>query len=87
MLQFGGMSNLSSIAEDKEGFSELVQDGSDEAKEHNSNVFKRSREIAEDEWKQLWKILEGQDMSKFNKDVDGSFEDWFDGTGLRSWWD
>ncbi len=73
--------------EDKEGFSELVQDGSDEAKEHNSNVFKRSREIAEDEWKQLWKILEGQDMSKFNKDVDGSFEDWFDGTGLRSWWD
>jgi hypothetical protein len=42
-----------------------------EQKEHNAKVFKRSHDIREADWKELWKILKGNEM-------DG---------GMRGWWD
>jgi len=42
-----------------------------EQKEHNRKVFKRSHDIREADWKELWKILKGNKM-------DG---------GMRGWWD
>ena len=42
-----------------------------EEREHNAKVFKRSHEIKEAEWKELWKLMKGGK-------VDG---------GMRGWWD
>jgi hypothetical protein len=37
------------------------------------------------EWEELWIIIQGQDYTKFDKDID--WYEQFDGTGLRGWWD
>lgn len=82
--------------EDNPGSVRLVDKDTPEEKEHNKKVFERSREIEEAEWKNLWKIIEGQDHNKFfrkyqklreTEDVSGSYEKWFDGSGIRGWWD
>lgn len=83
--------------EGKEGFSRLKDQDTEEEKEHNSKVFARAHEIEENLWKELWETLEGQDYTKFEKppveiesDNDKSYEHWqeqFDGSGLRGWWD
>jgi len=64
---------------------ELVDKDAPEEKEHNRKVFDRAREIGEQEWSELWDIIKGQDYSKFDKNKD--FDEQFDGTGLRGWWD
>jgi hypothetical protein len=63
-------------------------------KERNSKIFARAREIEESMWKELWQNLEGQDTSLFPRgdeedirDSDQRWYAWFDGTGLRGWWD
>ena len=83
--------------EGKEGFSQIKDQDSPEEKEHNSKVFKRSREIEEAMWEELWDIFKGQDYSKFKEvpkdienDHDKSYDYWqdqFDGSGMRGWWD
>ena len=65
---------------------------------NNSKVFKRGREIEESEWKELWLIIQGQDITEFSsrtqkikdsepQDEMHSYTDWFDGSGIRGWWD
>ena len=83
--------------EDKPGYSRLVDKETEEEKAHNRKVFERSREIGEQEWKELWRILQGQDHKEYQKIseslTEGEHKDedhyhkWFDGTGLRGWWD
>lgn len=81
--------------EGKEGFSQLKDKETEEEKEHNRKVFARSREIEETMWSELWEIFKGQDISKFKDAPDGmdhdeSYKHWddqFDGSGCRSWWD
>jgi hypothetical protein len=67
-----------------------------EEKEHNSKVFKRAREIEHDMWIELWEIFKGQDTSKFTElkeleyDHEKSYSHWddqYDGSDLRCWWD
>lgn len=70
---------------DKPGFSRLVDNDNEEEREHNSKVYKRSYEIGESEWNELWDTLKGQDYKKFDEDID--WYDQFDGTGLKGWWD
>lgn len=78
---------------DKPGFCQLVDNETPEEKEHNSKVFKRAREIEEQMWTELWDILKGQTHSHFEvfldkaKDKEKAYENWFDGSGLRGWWD
>lgn len=64
---------------------ELVDKDTPEEKEHNRKVFARAREIGEEEWVELWDILKGQDYNKFDDNKD--FDNQFDGSGLRGWWD
>lgn len=64
---------------------ELVDKDTPEEKEHNRKVFDRAREIGEQEWKELFSILEGQNYTKFDDNKD--FDNQFDGSGLRGWWD
>lgn len=63
----------------------MIDKDTPEEKDHNKKVFERAREIEEAEWKELFQILEGQDFSKFKKKV--SFDEQFDGSGIRGWWD
>lgn len=58
----------------------------EEEKNHNRKVFLRADELENLEWHELWSILEGQDKSDF---ISGKkkFEEWFDGSDMRSWWD
>ena len=61
------------------GYVRLVDNETDEEKEHNRKVFKRSHEIEEDCWDEMVKIIRGQkDLKDYNDN---------DGTGMRGWWD
>lgn len=71
--------------EDKPGYSRLVDKDTDEEKIHNRKVFDRAREIERQEWDELFTILKGQDYTKFDKDVD--WDEQFDGSGIKGWWD
>jgi hypothetical protein len=83
--------------DDKPGYSKLIDKETEEEKAHNRKVFERSHEIAEEEWKELWRIIEGQDRREYQKILESLTEEehkdedhyykWFDGTGLRGWWD
>ena len=71
--------------EDKPGYSRLIDKDTDEEKIHNRKVFDRTREIERQEWDELLTILKGRDYTKFDKDVD--WDEQFDGSGIKGWWD
>ena len=83
--------------EEAEGYSRLVDKETEEEKDHNRKVFERAREIGEQEWNELWRILKGQDYEEYKKISESLTEEerreddhyykWFDGTDLRGWWD
>jgi len=78
---------------DKPGYSQIVERESKEEKEHNSKVFTRAREIEDQMWTELWTILQGQNHTQFQmfadkaENKDEAWDNWFDGSGLRGWWD
>jgi hypothetical protein len=78
---------------DKPGFSQLIDKDTDDEKEHNRKVFSRAREIEEAEWTELWTILQGQNRTQFtmfqdkSTDKDSAWDNWFDGSGMKGWWD
>ena len=57
-------------------------------------VITRANELAERDWKRLWRIFQGQNHNEYvmlldrvsdpNQDI---WAQWFDGTDLRGWWD
>ena len=75
----------------------LVDHETEEEKEHNKKVYDRAIEIENEEWKEIWKILEGQDLNEYRKLYDAQTEeqkrkqelwdDWYDGSGMKHWWD
>jgi hypothetical protein len=82
---------------DRPGYSRLVDNETPAERKHNRKVFNRARKLESMEWKELWKIFEGQDMRGYKKltkyksaeemissDI---WNDWFDGTDMRGWWD
>ena len=71
--------------EDKPGFLEIVYKDSEEEKEFKRKYFARIRELEEIEWNELWEILKGQHPSVYESE--GNWDDIFDGSGLRGWWD
>jgi hypothetical protein len=83
--------------EDKPGYSRLVDKDTDEEKIHNRKVFERAHEIEEQEWNELFKILKGQDYKEYRELYDAQTEEdkkerelwneWFDGSGIKGWWD
>lgn len=60
---------------------------SKEENSHNKKVYKRAREIEEQEWKELWTIFKGQQHEKYRKSKNVDWNEWFDGTGMNTWWD
>jgi hypothetical protein len=65
--------------------------------EHNRKVYARAREIEDIEWNEIWNILKGQNideyrtlMGKLSPEEKGKLDvwsDWYDGSGIRNWWD
>jgi hypothetical protein len=63
----------------------------------NRKLFNLSKELEDKEWKELWKIFEGQEISHFimlcdkakadNEKTDDLWNRWFDGSGMKGWWD
>jgi hypothetical protein len=49
-------------------------------KKHNRKVFVRAREIEQQEWKELWSLLEGTKHSR-------KLGEEYDGSDMRGWWD
>lgn len=70
---------------EQDGFYELVNNLPPEQKEHNYKVYDRAQEIEDQEWVELWETLKGQDYKNFTKDK--TFDEQFDGSGLKGWWD
>ena len=75
----------------------MIDNDTPEEKKHMGKVYARSKQLEEQEWKELWKIFEGQDNNEYSKilkkltpeectkrDV---WNEWFDGSGMRGWWD
>jgi hypothetical protein len=57
-------------------------------------VINRSKELAERDWKRLWRIFEGQNHNEYVMLLDRNSDpkqdiwaQWFDGSDLRGWWD
>jgi hypothetical protein len=57
-------------------------------------VINRSNELAERDWKRLWRIFQGQNHNEYVMLLDRKSDpeedvwaQWFDGTDLRGWWD
>jgi hypothetical protein len=83
--------------EDKPGFSRLIDKDTPEEKEHNRKVFDRASEIEEQEWDELFKILKGQSHKEYREmhntqkvlgeENDNLWNEWFDGSGIKGWWD
>lgn len=68
-----------------------------EEKEHNKKVFDLATKIENDEWNELFDILRGQNHEEYKKLVENATEEekwnydlwtkWFDGSGMKHWWD
>lgn len=81
--------------EDNPGFFSLVDNYTTEEKELRDKVYKRSDEIEKEYWDRLLYLLKGKDYSEFNKNIpnnldtdsaDELYNYWFDGSGIRGWW-
>lgn len=82
---------------DKPGYSQLIDKDTPAEKKHNRKVYDRARQIEEQEWKELMHLLQGQnhkDYKKFEKTLTedqkrsrDQYYEWFDGSGLKGWWD
>lgn len=69
----------------------------DEEYAHNKKVYNRAQELEVLEFDELWDILKGQDEKEFNKIYENLSEKekinhdhwnkWYDGSGIRNWWD
>ena len=90
------------LAEEKLGYEinldYFLMDEPEDVTLANRKIFNLSNDIQEKEWKELWKILKGQEHSHYVMRLDkakaegkakGSnvWDTWFDGTGMRGWWD
>ena len=77
-------------APDNPGYYQLVDNETPEEKEHNRNVFARAHEIEESMWAELWDIIKGQNSAEIKSLLTTNeklYNNWFNGSGLRGWWD
>ena len=65
---------------------EMIDKGSPEEKKHNIKVIKRSKEIGEKHWKEINSIIQGPDYEKIYSTSE-NFDDQYDGSDMRAWWD
>jgi hypothetical protein len=77
--------NFEPLPDDPEHF-QVIDNLTKEQKEHETKVFDRAHEIEEQEWNELFQILKGK-YDEYDESKHGEWDDWFDGSGLKGWWD
>ena len=75
----------------------MVDSDNPAEKKHRTKIYAYSRKLEEQEWKELWQIFEGQDHKEYSKFLKSKtkeeqrnndiWNEWFDGSGMRGWWD
>lgn len=69
---------------------ELLDLRTPEEQEISRSILKTTVNLQERYWKQLWKIVQGQDMKNWTimkeRNPEADFQDFFDGSDLRGWW-
>jgi hypothetical protein len=79
----------------EDGNYRLVDNDTKEEKEHSRKVFKLAQSIDDREWRELWNIFKGQSMLDYKKHLktlpkdkqSNAWNDWFNGSDMRGWWD
>lgn len=93
--------NYVEIAEDELGKLQnsdwFEQEDTEEEKQHNRKIFNRANDLKNSDWHEIWKILNGQDILEYRKFYDSHsdeekksknlWDEWFDGSDMRGWWD
>jgi hypothetical protein len=78
-----------------EGSYRLIDNDTKEEREHNGRVFKLASTIDDREWRELWNIFKGQSILDYKKHMktlpkeeqETAWDDWFNGSDMRGWWD
>jgi hypothetical protein len=78
-----------------EGTYRLIDNDTKEEREHNGRVFKLASTIDDREWRELWNIFKGQSILDYKKHMktlpkeeqETAWDDWFNGSDMRGWWD
>ena len=75
----------------------MERDDTVEEREHNRKIFTLARQFEESEWNELWDILRGQNHQEYvdlmkslsdeEKKKSDIWYDWYDGSGMKHWWD
>jgi len=83
--------------ETEDGNYKMLDNDTAAEKKHMTKVFAYARKIEEAEWKELWKIFEGQNINEYKKISkkvtpmehiqNHTWNNWFDGSDMRGWWD
>ena len=81
----------------EDGNYKMIDNDTVPEKKHMTKVFAYARKLEQAEWKELWKIFEGQDYTDYKKITKkltpkemqdmSVWNDWFDGSDMRGWWD
>lgn len=80
----------------EDGNYKLIDNDTNEEREHNRKVFKLASTIDDREWRELWNIFKGQSQLDFKKYLktltpeqrkDDNWTEWFNGSDMRGWWD
>lgn len=79
---------------DLPGYFQLVDKNTEEENAHNRKVYDRADEIEKEEWDELFAILKGRDYKAYHATLTeedkmnpDNYDNWFDGSGLKGWWD
>jgi len=79
----------------EDGNYRLIDNDTKDERAHNSKVFKLSQSIDDREWRELWNIFKGQsilDYKKYKKTLtkeeqSTAWDNWYNGSDMRGWWD
>ena len=76
---------------------ELIDQDTEEEKEHNKKVFELSHKLENEQWVELWDIIKGNQeddyknychkLSANGEKDENSYENWYNGTDARGWWE
>lgn len=64
---------------------ELISKKSPKEEKEYKKRIKLSIQLEKDEWDELFRLLKGQDYSKFDNNKD--WNDQYDGSGIKTWWE
>jgi hypothetical protein len=79
----------------EDGLYRMVENETKEERAHNTKVFKLASVIDDKEWRELWNIFKGQSHLDFKKHLktlpkeeqNSAWDEWFNGSDMRGWWD